>query len=268
MPSATRIIFYLAQIAALSSALPVPQRSREIIVKRAAFTESNGKAAQQGNAASASHHAGDSCSQEGEVLCSSNNEILECANGVFVAEPCGAGLQCYILPLVNKAGTSATCDTEADALARIEATGVEGGITGGGAAGGSGQAPAAKPKKPKTSPAPAPAPASSAGAATAPTPSSPPGGFQKSNGLLAQQLNKSFASISAGSPCTSDQPICTGDGQFAQCVAGTVVATQCAGGTTCMALPLVLKAGTSIACDSPADAAARFAAAGVGPNTT
>ena len=48
-----------------------------------------------------------------------------------------------------------------------------------------------------------------------------------------------------------------------QCVGGKFVISGCATGTKCFALPLVNKAGTSIACTTEEDATARFAASGV-----
>ena len=56
--------------------------------------------------------------------------FAQCVGGEFVITPCAGGLQCVALPLVNKPGTSITCDTLADALARIAATGASGGLTG------------------------------------------------------------------------------------------------------------------------------------------
>ena len=53
-----------------------------------------------------------------------------CVNGAFVNMGCGATLQCFALPLVNKAGTSLACTTQDDAAARIAAPGATGGITG------------------------------------------------------------------------------------------------------------------------------------------
>lgn len=91
--------------------------------------------------------------------------------------------------------------------------------------------------------------------------SSSSSGFALSNGQAAQALNAQFASLTASSPCTSGQDACV-DGGFAQCVNGQFVVTQCAGGTTCAALPLVEKAGTSIACTTTADADSRIAATG------
>ncbi|PBK87820.1 hypothetical protein ARMGADRAFT_1016406 [Armillaria gallica] len=95
-------------------------------------------------------------------------------------------------------------------------------------------------------------PASSATSAT---------GFQKQNGEDAKALNAQFASLTASSPCTDGDEACVNSG-FAQCVGGQFTITQCAGGTQCFALPLVNKAGTSIACTTQADADSRIAATG------
>lgn len=56
--------------------------------------------------------------------------FAQCVGGKFQVTSCGATLTCAALPLVNKAGTSITCTTQADALARIQATGATGGLTG------------------------------------------------------------------------------------------------------------------------------------------
>lgn len=52
------------------------------------------------------------------------------------------------------------------------------------------------------------------------------------------------------------------DGGFAMCVAGKFVNMGCAAPTQCFALPLVNKAGTSLACTTEDDALARIAAPG------
>lgn len=59
---------------------------------------------------------------DGEQACI-NSGFAQCVGGKFVVTPCGATLTCSALPLVNKAGTSITCTTAADAAARIKATG-------------------------------------------------------------------------------------------------------------------------------------------------
>ncbi|KAI0336659.1 hypothetical protein GY45DRAFT_1237842, partial [Cubamyces sp. BRFM 1775] len=89
-----------------------------------------------------------------------------------------------------------------------------------------------------------------------------PADIQKQNALDAQKLNAKFATLSADSSCNEGDQACV-QGAFAQCVGGKFQTTQCSGGTTCVALPLVNKPGTSVTCDSQDDAAARMKAAGV-----
>ncbi|KAI0079860.1 hypothetical protein K474DRAFT_1639074 [Panus rudis PR-1116 ss-1] len=88
------------------------------------------------------------------------------------------------------------------------------------------------------------------------------GGFQLQNGQDAQKLNAQFASLTADSQCNDGDNACLSDGSFAQCVGGKFISTPCSGGTQCFALPLVNKAGTSIACTTQGDAEARIAATG------
>ncbi|KAH9941476.1 hypothetical protein B0H21DRAFT_884815 [Amylocystis lapponica] len=86
-------------------------------------------------------------------------------------------------------------------------------------------------------------------------------GFQLQNGLDAQKLNAQFATLSATSTCNAGDQACI-NGGFAQCVGGKYVVEGCSASTTCLALPLVNKAGTSLSCTTQSDAAARIAAAG------
>lgn len=65
----------------------------------------------------------------GENACV-GGQFAQCVNGKFVKVGCAGGLKCFALPLVNKPGTSITCDTEADAKARIAGTGAKGGLKG------------------------------------------------------------------------------------------------------------------------------------------
>lgn len=67
--------------------------------------------------------------------------------------------------------------------------------------------------------------------------------FTKQNGLDAQALNTKFATLSADSPCTDGENACI-NGDFAQCSGGSFQVTPCAGGLTCVALPLVNSPGT------------------------
>ncbi|KAJ8585098.1 hypothetical protein M405DRAFT_745809, partial [Rhizopogon salebrosus TDB-379] len=85
---------------------------------------------------------------------------------------------------------------------------------------------------------------------------------QEENGLDAQKLNAQFATLSANDSCTSGDQACVG-GAFAQCVGNSWQLTPCSSSLSCFALPLVAKAGTSLACDTQTDAEARFVAAGV-----
>jgi len=174
---------------------------------------------------------------------------------------CPAGLECFALPLVNSEGTSITCTMQQDAEARISATGATGGVNGGGNN---------NVQSPETAPAPAsisaPAPTSAdAPPKSAPQPpTSPPADakpFTLQNGQDAQALNAKFATLNANSPCQDGEQACV-DGGFAQCVGGEFLVSGCSTPTECFALPLVNKAGTSIACSTEAEAEARIAATG------
>ncbi|EIN08898.1 hypothetical protein PUNSTDRAFT_68079, partial [Punctularia strigosozonata HHB-11173 SS5] len=85
--------------------------------------------------------------------------------------------------------------------------------------------------------------------------------FHLQNGFDAQSLNAKFATLASTDSCTDGEQACVSS-SFAQCVGGTWATTQCPGGLSCFALPLVNKAGTSIGCDTQADAEARIAATG------
>ncbi|KAI0333498.1 hypothetical protein GY45DRAFT_1296863 [Cubamyces sp. BRFM 1775] len=158
----------------------------------------------------------------GEVACV-QGAFAQCVNGQFITTPCAGGLTCVALPLVNSPGTSVTCDTEQDAADRIARTGASGGLRG-------------RDVEARA-------------------------GFALQNGQAAQALNRKFQSLNANSPCQEGENACV-DGGFAQCVGGRFVVTPCNTGLTCMALPLVLSPGTSLVCDTQADAQARIAATG------
>jgi hypothetical protein len=64
----------------------------------------------------------DSACTAGQDACV-NQQFAQCVSGKFVLQPCGGGTICAALPLVNSAGTSITCTTQADLDARIAATG-------------------------------------------------------------------------------------------------------------------------------------------------
>ncbi|GJJ10819.1 hypothetical protein Clacol_005047 [Clathrus columnatus] len=90
----------------------------------------NGRSAQMLNAQFASVKATDTCN-DSEIGCVSGS-FAQCVSSKWVLQPCAEGTTCAALPLVNKVGTSITCDTQSDAIARIAATGVQGGLTGSG----------------------------------------------------------------------------------------------------------------------------------------
>ncbi|THH06415.1 hypothetical protein EW145_g4108 [Phellinidium pouzarii] len=92
------------------------------------FTLQNGLDAQQGNAQAATLTADSACT-DGETVCA-GTQFGQCVGGKLVLTSCSGGTQCFVLPLVDKAGTSEACTTESDAASRIAATGATGGITG------------------------------------------------------------------------------------------------------------------------------------------
>ncbi|KAG6821109.1 hypothetical protein H0H93_006448 [Arthromyces matolae] len=88
----------------------------------------NGLDAQKANANFTMIGVNDSC-EDGAQACI-NSDFAQCVSGSWVLEPCAAGLQCFVVPLVNSAGTSMVCDSQADALARLASAGVSGGLFG------------------------------------------------------------------------------------------------------------------------------------------
>jgi len=231
------------------------------------FTLQNGQDAQALNAKFATLNANSPC-QDGEQACVDGG-FAQCVGGEFLVSGCSAPTECFALPLVNKAGTSIACSTEAEAEARIAATGATGGIDGGanpppvaapandnGSANDGSDSSSNEPANDQTPPANDQTPP--ANAQTPPVDAKP---FTLQNGQDAQALNAKFATLNANSPCQDGEEACV-DGGFAQCVGGNFVVSPCAPGTTCFALPLVNKAGTSVACSTDADAAARIAATG------
>lgn len=234
--------------------------------KRAEFTLSNGQQAQQLNRQFTSLNADSNC-EAGDQACI-NGSFAQCVQAAdlsfsFVVTQCAAGVQCFALPLRNKAGTSIACTTKSDALSRIAETGAQGGLTGNGAnEDNQAESPAPAPsqcgalvneeveEEEEEVDEPAPTPAQQA-------PANPSTSFRRDNGLKAQADNERFASLTAESPCTAGENVCVGD-SFAQCVDGKLVLTPCGAGTICRALPLVNKAGTSNACTTQADTDARI----------
>ncbi|KLO20291.1 hypothetical protein SCHPADRAFT_38915 [Schizopora paradoxa] len=243
---------------------------------RAAFTLQNGLDAQQLNAQFETLTTASPCT-DGTSACV-NGQFAQCSGGKFALSSCSSGLQCVALPLVNSAGTSITCDTLADAEARITATGATGGLTGTGSAQ---AAPAAEIPAANASPS-APAAATTTTASSSTTGATKSTGshgespkhsnhgdskhhrraaFTLQNGLDAQTLNAEFETLTTSSACTDGTSACV-NGQFAQCSGGKFALSSCSAGLQCVALPLVNSAGTSITCDTLSDAEARIAATG------
>ncbi|EPQ56757.1 hypothetical protein GLOTRDRAFT_128694 [Gloeophyllum trabeum ATCC 11539] len=131
-----------ASVAASSTAAASESAAASVTASAAASTASsssggsfqlaNGQAAQQLNAKFPTLTADSSCN-EGDNACIGSS-FAQCVGGKYVTTACNtaAGLTCAALTLVNSAGTSITCTTPADALARIAATGAQGGLTGSG----------------------------------------------------------------------------------------------------------------------------------------
>ncbi|KAA1100203.1 hypothetical protein PGT21_033437 [Puccinia graminis f. sp. tritici] len=77
------------------------------------------------------------------------------------------------------------------------------------------------------------------------------------NGQEAQKLNAKFSDMNANSPCKTGDSACIAGG-FSQCVGGKFVGGPCAQGSKCFAMPLLLKKGTSLGCDTEEDATSRI----------
>ncbi|KAI8852964.1 hypothetical protein BC829DRAFT_34269 [Chytridium lagenaria] len=151
--SATILLASVLAASQLAHAAPNPN-PQVALQPRNSFQAANGRLAQQLENAKATAKNGDACTNEtccGLFVCLClNNKLLQTVS-------CSANLPCQVLPLVNKAGVSATCTSDADKTSRIQIA-----LGSGGAA-----APA-----PVTPPAPAPA---------APAPQTPPPRPQRNN---------------------------------------------------------------------------------------
>jgi len=78
--------------------------SASVVVDRhAAFTLQNGKDAQALNAGFQSLTPDSACTS-GDVACV-QDQVAKCVDGKFELSSCTDGLQCVVLPLVNKPGT-------------------------------------------------------------------------------------------------------------------------------------------------------------------
>ncbi|KAJ7640124.1 hypothetical protein B0H17DRAFT_960638 [Mycena rosella] len=87
--------------------------------RRAAFDLANGQAAIALNDQFKTLTADSPCTAPQDACV--NQGFAQCVSGKFVIQPCAAGTICAALPLVNSAGTSITCTTQADLDARIAA---------------------------------------------------------------------------------------------------------------------------------------------------
>lgn len=133
----------------------------------------------------------------------------------FVTTVCPSGLTCQVLPLVNSPGISVTCDTPADTAARIAATGAKRSL--------------------------------SFLIASEPVDSEAP--FTQINVQAARTLQAAFNTLTENSSCIEGENVCLQDGRFARCSGGSLIATPCARGLTCQALPLPNSVGTTVTCD-------------------
>jgi len=121
----SQVAFSVTLVAAVSAS-PISGNYHQR--RAAAFALSNGQDAQALNKKFQSLSASSSCNSD-EQACV-QGQLAQCVNGKFVMTPCASTLQCVALPLVNKPGTSITCDTQQDAESRIANTGATGGLVG------------------------------------------------------------------------------------------------------------------------------------------
>ncbi|CAL1708902.1 unnamed protein product [Somion occarium] len=94
----------------------------------ASFQKQNALDAQKLNAQFAGLKASDSCT-DGQSACVEGS-FAQCVGSAWTLKSCGSDLTCFALPLVAKPGTSLTCDTESDAIARMQAAGADASLTG------------------------------------------------------------------------------------------------------------------------------------------
>jgi len=111
-----------------ASKSPATRFRKPINLGPVVFTLQNGLDAQQENAKASTLDANSPC-DEGETTCVGSG-LGQCVGGKFIITQCAPPTKCFVLPLVNKRGTTPNCTTEADAAARIAASGATGGIQG------------------------------------------------------------------------------------------------------------------------------------------
>ncbi|KAF8491573.1 proline-rich protein [Russula emetica] len=115
--SATQAAPSSAASATNTTSPPTPRAATNSSASGSGFKAQNGKDAQALNQKFSSLTADSACT-DGEQACV-NGQFAQCSGGKFALTPCANGLTCTALPLVNKPGTSVTCDTQADSAARI-----------------------------------------------------------------------------------------------------------------------------------------------------
>jgi len=111
----------VAPVVSSVAAAPAVSTAAATTSSASGFKLQNGEDAIKLNAQFASLTATSSCT-DGEQACVGGG-FAQCVGGKFAITQCAGGTQCFALPLVNSAGTSITCSTQADATARIAATG-------------------------------------------------------------------------------------------------------------------------------------------------
>ncbi|KAJ3363084.1 hypothetical protein GGF31_001259 [Allomyces arbusculus] len=115
------------QLAMLLALLPAAAIARPAQVGETAdFRTANKVLAAKLDGSKAALQVGSPCpaelNQEGAVVCA-GNQLARCIDGQVAGpfQSCAGGLNCQVLPLVNKPGVSVTCDTDADKVTRIGA---------------------------------------------------------------------------------------------------------------------------------------------------
>jgi hypothetical protein len=200
----------------------------------------------------------DSPCKDGEQACV-QDQFAQCVNGKFALNSCGGGeLKCVVLPLVNKPGTSITCSTEQDRKNRLAAA--------------RGENPSKQPQdsgKGKDNNIETPDNDKEKGKGKQPPENDneqPPDNnkgkgdlaeIRKKNADNAEKLQKDFEKLTPDSPCKDGEQACV-ENNFAQCVNGKFALSPCSGNLKCSVLPLVLKEGTTIACTTEEERAARL----------
>ncbi|TDL17661.1 hypothetical protein BD410DRAFT_729718, partial [Rickenella mellea] len=118
----TRLSCLILSIALVAPTLAAPMSNK--LLSTSDLLQ-NGHEAQMLNAQFATASPSDSCN--GTENACIDGQFAQCSSGAWVLTDCPGNLQCFALPLVNKKGTTITCDSKSDAAARIKQTGAKGG---------------------------------------------------------------------------------------------------------------------------------------------